>query len=39
MDVQDSQDPEGLKTFYFLVQDLKSLTFSLISSQFKVKPI
>ena len=39
LDVQDSQDPEGLKVFYYLVQDLKSLVFSLVSAHFKVKPI
>ena len=35
-DVQASQDPEGLKVFYYLVQDLKSFVFSLIASHFKV---
>lgn len=39
LDVQESQDPEGLKVFYYLVQDLKSLVFSLVSAHFKVKPI
>lgn len=39
MNVQESQDPEGLRVFYYLVQDLKSLVFSLISSHFKIKPI
>lgn len=39
LDVQQSEDPEGLKTFYYLVQDLKSLVFSLVSAHFKVKPI
>lgn len=39
LDVQDSQDPEGLKVFYYLVQDLKSLVFSLVTAHFKVKPI
>lgn len=39
LDVQDSQDPEGLKVFYYLVQDLKSLVLSLVSAHFKVKPI
>jgi protein mago nashi len=33
------QSGEGLKTFYFLVQDLRALVFSLISLHFKVKPI
>jgi protein mago nashi len=35
-DVQDSADPEGLRVFYYLVQDLKALVFSLISLHFKV---
>lgn len=33
------RDPEGLRTFYYLVQDLKCLVFSLISLHFKIKPI
>ena len=39
LDVQDSADPEGLRLFYYLVQDLKCLVFSLISLHFKIKPI
>jgi protein mago nashi len=39
VDVQKSSDPDGLKVFYYLTQDLKSLIFSLISLHFKVKPI
>ncbi|CED84809.1 mago nashi [Phaffia rhodozyma] len=38
-DVQDSEDPEGLRVFYYLVQDLKCLIFSLIALHFKIKPI
>jgi protein mago nashi len=37
VDVQDSADPEGLRVFYYLVQDLKALVFSLISLHFKVR--
>lgn len=33
-----SKDPEGLRCFYYLVQDLKCLVFSLISMHFKVRP-
>lgn len=33
------RDPEGLRVFYYLVQDLKCLVFSLISLHFKIKPI
>ena len=39
VDVQDSEDPEGLRVMYYLVQDLKCLIFSLISLHFKIKPI
>lgn len=39
VDVQNSNDPEGLKVFYYLVQDLKCMIFSLISLHFKIKPI
>mmetsp|Transcript_18396 Transcript_18396/g.54663 ORF Transcript_18396/g.54663 Transcript_18396/m.54663 type:complete len:150 (-) Transcript_18396:30-479(-) len=39
LDVQESKDPEGLRCFYYLVQDLKCMVFSLISLHFKIKPI
>ena len=39
VDVNESEDPEGLRVFYYLVQDLKALVFSLISLHFKVKPL
>jgi protein mago nashi len=39
LNVQESSDPEGLRIFYYLVQDLKCLVFSLISFHFKIKPI
>jgi protein mago nashi len=39
VDIQKSKDPEGLKTFYFLTQDLKCLVLSLINMHFKAKPI
>ena len=35
VDVSDSEDPEGLRVFYYLVLDLKALIFSLISLHFK----
>ncbi|CAO3685358.1 unnamed protein product [Umbelopsis ramanniana] len=38
-EVQESNDPDGLRAFYYLVQDLKCLIFSLISLHFKIKPI
>lgn len=37
VDVTDSADPEGLRVFYYLVQDLKALVFSLISLHFKAR--
>ncbi|XP_078518264.1 protein mago nashi homolog isoform X1 [Lissotriton helveticus] len=39
IDVNQSKDPEGLRVFYYLVQDLKCLVFSLIGLPFKIKPI
>ncbi|TKA67441.1 Protein mago nashi [Friedmanniomyces simplex] len=39
VDVNESEDSEGLRVFYYLVQDLKALVFSLISLHFKIKPI
>jgi len=33
------QDPEGLRVFYYLVQDLKCFVFSLINLHMKIKPI
>ncbi|KAJ3355248.1 Protein mago nashi 2 [Entophlyctis luteolus] len=46
IDVNESKDPEGLKVFYYLIQDIKCLVFSLISLHFKwdihfekIKPI
>ena len=37
MDVEKSKDPEGLKVFYYLIQDLKCFIFSLINLHFKPK--
>lgn len=39
VEVNKSKDPEGLKTFYYLSQDLKCFIFSLITLHFKIKPI
>ena len=39
LNVQESSDPEGLRIFYYLVQDLKCFIFSLITLHFKIKPI
>jgi protein mago nashi len=39
VDIEKSSDPEGLKIFYYLTQDLKALVLSLISCHFKARPI
>lgn len=39
LDVQESADPEGLRIFYYLIQDLKCMVFSLIGLHFRIKPI
>jgi len=39
IDVNNAKDSEGLKCFYYLVQDLKCFVFSLIGLHFKIKPI
>jgi len=39
IDIQDSEDPEGMRVFYYLVQDLKCFIFSLIQLHFRIKPI
>lgn len=39
LDVQNSADPEGLRNFYYLTQDLKTLIFSLVSLHFRIRPI
>ncbi|KAI8990785.1 mago nashi [Mycotypha africana] len=37
VEVNESEDPAGLRAFYYLVQDLKAFVFSLISLHFKVR--
>ena len=39
IDINNSRDPEGLRCFYYLVQDLKCFVFSMISLHFKIQPI
>ncbi|CDS37557.1 protein mago nashi [Echinococcus multilocularis] len=39
IEINNCKDPGGLHTFYYLVQDLKCLVFSLIGLHFKIKPI
>lgn len=38
-DVAASQDPAGMGSFYYAVQDLKCFLFSLIKVHFRVKPV
>ncbi|EPR57263.1 putative mago nashi family protein 2 [Toxoplasma gondii RUB] len=38
-DVQRSKDQDGLRVFYYLVQDLKCFIFSLIGLHFRIKPV
>lgn len=37
--MQESNDPEGYRIFYYLIQDLRCIIFSLITLHFKIKPI
>ena len=37
--ILESNDPEGLRVFYYLVQDLKCLVFTLMNSHFRIQPI
>lgn len=39
VDIQGAQDSDGVRTFHYLVQDLKTLVLSLIAAHFKIKPI
>jgi protein mago nashi len=39
VDVEESSDPEALRVFYYFVQDLKCIVFSLIKLHYKIKPI
>ena len=39
LNIQESDDPEGMRVFYYLVQDLKCLVLSLVNLHFKIRPI
>ena len=39
LDVKKSRDADGLRNFYYLVQDLKCFVFALISLHFKIRPV
>ncbi|KAL8271300.1 hypothetical protein Esti_004739 [Eimeria stiedai] len=38
-DVQRCKDQDGLRVFYYLVQDLKCFVYSLIGLHFRIKPV
>ncbi|KAI9219564.1 Mago nashi-like protein [Blastocladiella britannica] len=38
-EVSKAADSDNLRNFYFLVQDLKALVFSLVGLHFKIKPV
>merc|ERR1712168_878055 len=38
VDINQCKDPDGLRCFYYLAQDLKCMVFSLIGLHFKIKP-
>lgn len=38
-EVVQSEDPEGLRTFYYLVQDLKCFVLALLGMHFRIKPV
>ncbi|KAM3136920.1 hypothetical protein pb186bvf_011005 [Paramecium bursaria] len=38
-DISNTEDPDGLRVFFYLVQDLKCFVFSLISLHFRIKPV
>jgi len=39
VDIESSKDPDGLRAFYFLAQDLRGLVLSLIALHFKINPL
>merc|ERR1711977_31445 len=38
-EIDNSYNPEGLKIFYYLIQDVKCLVFSMVGLHFRIKPI
>ena len=39
MDVKSSDDPNGLSVFYYFIQDIKCMVFSIINMHFRLKPV
>ena len=38
LDIEKSKDPDGLRVFYYLLQDIKCFVFSLLNLRFRIKP-
>ena len=38
LQVTESKDPEGLRIFYYLVQDLKTMAISIMNCHFRINP-
>lgn len=36
--VTESRDSEGLRIFYYLVQDLKTMAISIMNAHFRINP-
>lgn len=39
LDVKNSKDPSGLEVFYYLMQDIKCMVFSIINMHYRLKPV
>lgn len=39
VEFKKTEDPEGLTTFHYLLQDVKCMVFSLINMHFRLKPV
>lgn len=38
LQVTESRDPDGLRVFYYLVQDLKTMAISIMNAHFRINP-
>jgi protein mago nashi len=36
--VTESRDPDGLRVFYYLVQDLKTMAITIMNAHFRINP-
>ena len=39
LQVTESRDAEGLRIFYYLVQDLKTMAITIINAHFRINPL